>query len=51
MAYRSENDGPYNSHYTAEEAEMVDKAKRVHRGTTESAQRALKVPLDLSLPS
>ncbi|CAL8467459.1 g6997 [Coccomyxa elongata] len=42
MAYRSENGGPYNSNYTAEEAEMVDKAKRVHRGTTESAQRALK---------
>lgn len=33
----------YNSSYTAEEAEVVDKAKRTHRETTASAQRALKV--------
>ena len=33
----------YNSSYTAEEAEVVDKAKRTHRETTASAQRSLKV--------
>lgn len=43
MAFPSENGGHYNNHYTADEAELVDKAKRVHRGTTASAQRALKV--------
>lgn len=43
MAFPNENGGYYNNHYTADEAELVDKAKRVHRGTTASAQRALKV--------
>ena len=45
MAFdNAENNGyRYNSHYTADEAEMVDKAKRTHRETTSSAQRALKV--------
>ena len=45
MAFNNaENNGyRYNSNYTADEAEMVDKAKRTHRETTSSAQRALKV--------
>jgi hypothetical protein len=43
MAFPNENGNRYNMHYTAEEAEMVDKAKRVHRETTASADRALKV--------
>ncbi len=43
MAFPNENGGYYNNHYTADEAELVDKAKRVHRGTTASAQGALKV--------
>lgn len=47
MAFPSENGGHYNNHYTADEAELVDKAKRVHRGTTASAQRALKVLTNL----
>ncbi|EIE24462.1 hypothetical protein COCSUDRAFT_65368 [Coccomyxa subellipsoidea C-169] len=42
MAFPNENGGYYNNHYTADEAELVDKAKRVHRGSTASAQRALK---------
>jgi hypothetical protein len=48
MAFPSENGGHYNNHYTADEAELVDKAKRVHRGTTASAQRALKVLTNLA---
>lgn len=43
MAFPNENGNRYNMHYTADEAQMVDKAKRVHRETTESANRALKV--------
>ena len=35
--------GSYASDYTAEEAVVVDKAKRVHKETTASAHRALKV--------
>ena len=36
------NKSRYNSSYTAEEAEVVDRAKHTHRETTASAQRALK---------
>lgn len=46
MAFPSENGGHYSNHYTADEAELVDKAKRVHRETTASAQRAQKVSLE-----
>ena len=31
------------SRYTEEDAQTVDKAKRIHKETTASAQRALKV--------
>ena len=40
------NGGSYRqqeNYYTQEDAVMVDKAKRTHRETTQSAQRALKV--------
>ena len=47
MAFPNENGRNYANSYTVEEAEMVDKAKRTHRETTQSAQRALKV---FSLP-
>ena len=43
MAFQNENGRQYANSYTMEEAEMVDKAKRTHRETTQSAQRALKV--------
>lgn len=43
MAFPNENGRQYANSYTMEEAETVDKAKRTHRETTESAQRALKV--------
>ena len=42
------NGGSYRqqeNYYTQEEAVVVDKAKRTHRETTQSAQRALKVEL------
>ena len=36
--------GPYSDRgYTMDEAVLVDKAKRTHQETTESAQRAAKV--------
>ena len=42
------NGGSYRqqeNYYTQEDAVIVDKAKRTHRETTQSAQRALKVVL------
>ncbi|CAK0787334.1 hypothetical protein CVIRNUC_010552 [Coccomyxa viridis] len=42
MAFPNENGRQYANSYTMEEAETVDKAKRTHRETTQSAQRALK---------
>ena len=43
MEFPNENGRQYANSYTMEEAETVDKAKRTHRETTQSAQRALKV--------
>ena len=48
MAFPNENGRQYANSYTMEEAETVDKAKRTHRETTQSAQRALKVEPCLS---
>ena len=42
------NGGSYRqqeNYYTQEDAVIVDKAKKTHRETTQSAQRALKVVL------
>ena len=41
MAYNG--GAQHHPDYTAEEAVVVDKAKRIHKETTASAQRALKV--------
>ena len=49
MSWEPENkrsNGSYAADYSAEEAAVVDHAKKVHKETTASAQRALKV-LDL----
>lgn len=54
MAHSTENGRDYanggsyrqqENYYTQEEAVVVDQAKRTHRETTQSAQRALKVVL------
>ena len=54
MAFPAEDGGKYanggsyrqqENYYTQEDAVIVDKAKKTHRETTQSAQRALKVIL------
>lgn len=46
MSWEPENkrsNGSYAADYSAEEAAVVDHAKKLHKETTASAQRALKV--------
>ncbi len=41
--------GNYGGDYSAEEAAVVDQAKRIHKETTATAQRALKVHIHVIL--
>ena len=53
MSWEPENkrsNGSYAADYSTEEAAVVDHAKRVHKETTASAQRALKVLIFLHNP-
>jgi hypothetical protein len=48
MAYEGGRPNGRTSRYTEEDAQTVEQAKRVHKETTASAQRALKVQMQRS---